>query len=126
MKRLPYAGRLGIVTHHEAGAAPICAMPPGHHVEGRPSFLHGGAIAGLLEIAAYAAIEQAFDEDERAQVKPISVNVEYMRNGNMQETFAQGRVLRIGSRIANVTAEAWQDDRNRPIAMARMMFSLRR
>ena len=126
MKRLPYAGRLGIVTHHEAGAAPICTMPPGRHVEGRPSFLHGGAIAGLLEIAAYAAIEQAFDEDERAQVKPISVNVEYMRNGNMQETFAQGRVLRIGSRIANVTAEAWQDDRNRPIAMARMMFSLRR
>ena len=126
MKTLPYAGRLGRSEHRDGGGAHYCTMPPGVDVEGRPSYLHGGAIAGLLEIAAYAAMEHALDADEQGEVKPISVNIEYMRNGNMVETFAQGRVLRIGSRIANVTAEAWQDDRSRPIAMARMIFSLRR
>jgi uncharacterized protein (TIGR00369 family) len=126
MRDLPYAGRLGITEHRDARGAPYCTMQPGLHVEGRPSYLHGGAIAGLLEIAAYVAMEHALDAEEQGEVKPISVNVDYMRNGNMVETFAQGRVLRIGSRVANVTAEAWQEDRDRPIAMARMLFSLRR
>ncbi|MGE4322167.1 MAG: PaaI family thioesterase [Sphingobium sp.] len=126
MKTLPYAVRLGITHHRDSRGAPYCTMPPGLHVEGRTSYLHGGAIAGLLEIASYVAMEYALEADETGEVKPISVSVDYMRNGNMVETFAQGRLLRIGSRIANVTAEAWQDDRERPIAMARMLFSLRR
>jgi acyl-coenzyme A thioesterase PaaI-like protein len=37
-----------------------------------------------------------------------------------KRTFAMGRVIREGRRLVNVTAEAWQDDRAKPLAMAQM------
>ena len=39
--------------------APVIAMPFADKVQGRPGFLHGGAISGLLEMAAVAAIHRA-------------------------------------------------------------------
>ena len=35
-------------------------------------------------------------------------------------SFAKGRVTKLGRRSANLTVEAWQDDRSRPIATAVM------
>ena len=53
-------------------------------------------------------------------IKPVNVTVEYLRGGLSQRTFAVGRVTRAGRRIANVSAEAWQDDPAKPIATAWM------
>ncbi len=39
-------------------------------------------------------------------------------------TRAQGIISRLGTRIANVEAIAWQDDRERPVAAARLNFLL--
>ena len=55
-------------------------------------------------------------EVDEVVVKPITVTVNFMRGGTNQDTFAAGTVTRIGNRIANVEAHAWQDDRSRPIA----------
>ena len=43
----PYAELLGITTETGEGA-PVLAMPFGADVVGRPGFVHGGALAGLL------------------------------------------------------------------------------
>ena len=100
-------------------------MPFSNDVLGRPGFLHGGAIAGLLEFAAFGALYEALG-DERPQVKPVNVTVQYMRGGINHDTFATARVTRLGKRVANVEAHAWQLDRAKPIAAAQMNVLLRR
>ena len=55
----PYALALDMVVFDDAGDAPVIAMPFADKVQGRPGFLHGGAISGLLEMAAVAAIYRA-------------------------------------------------------------------
>jgi len=100
-------------------------MPFHQDVVGRPGFLHGGAIAGLLEFAAFTSLERALD-DEAVVMKPITVTVDYLRGGTDRDTFASAEIQRLGSRIANVEAIAWQTDPASPIASARLNFLLDR
>ena len=93
----------------------MIVMPFGEDVVGRPGYLHGGAIAGLLEFAAFTTLAREID-DEAAAMKPITVTVDYMRGGTDRDTFATATVERLGTRIANVEAFAWQKDRSSPIA----------
>jgi len=123
----PYAARLGVIVERdEESGGPLVRMPPGPHLLGRPDFLHGGAIAGLLEISAIVALFHALGREERPRVKPINVTIDFMRGGRIRDTFAAGTVTRIGTRVANVEAHAWQVDRARPIAAARMNLLLAR
>ena len=125
MKPLPpYAGFLGIRTEL-SDADRLFVMPFGERVTGRPGYLHGGAIAGLLEFAAFGALYEALGE-ERPRLKPINVAVQYMRGGINHDTFAAARVTRLGRRVANIEAHAWQLDRTRPIAAAQLNVLLRR
>lgn len=123
---LPYADFLGIRVAGERGGAPLLAMPFAPGLVGMPDRIHGGAIAGLLEIAAIAAIDATLEEgvEARAVFKPITVTVDFMRPGLPAETFACGEVVRIGGRIANVAVSAWQDDPDRLIAAARMNLAI--
>jgi len=117
----PYAQALGLIV--EPGeTAPTYRMPFEHSVVGRPGFLHGGALGGLLEMAAIGALKQALGDEGEARIKPINVTVDYMRGGRDKVTRARGSVTRLGNRIANVEAIAWQDEEDRPIAAARMNY----
>jgi uncharacterized protein (TIGR00369 family) len=100
-------------------------MPFHEDVVGRPGFLHGGAIAGLLEFAAFTALSRAVG-DEAVVMKPVTVTVDYMRGGTPADTFADATIERLGKRMANVEAYAWQQDRSKPIAAARINFLLDR
>ena len=100
-------------------------MPFEEDVVGRPGFLHGGAIAGLLEFAAFTTLGRELG-DEKVAMKPITVTVDYMRGGTDRDTFASATVERLGARIANVEAFAWQKERSTPIAAARINFLLDR
>jgi uncharacterized protein (TIGR00369 family) len=91
---------------------------------GRPGFLHGGAIAGLLENAAWVAVLEALPQG--ATIKPISVTVDYLRGGGQTETYAEAEIVRLGRRIANVLVTAWQDDRAKPIATANLKMMIER
>lgn len=122
----PYAEFLGVtVEPSDDGQPPVLVMPFSGDVLGRPGFLHGGAIGGLLEMAAIVALWHALGDDD-ARGKPIGVTVDYMRGGRESPTRAKGNVTRLGSRIANVEAVAWQDDPTKPIASARMNYLLKR
>lgn len=121
----PYAELLGLTLDHDADGHPIVAMAFADDLLGRPGFLHGGAIGGMLEMAAWIALRHALGSDD-ATIKPINVTIDYMRGGRERTTFAAGSVTRLGARIANLTATAWQDDRDRPIATARLNYLLRR
>lgn len=123
---LPYADFLGIRIEGGVEGAPLLAMPYSEGLLGSPGRLHGGAVAGLLEIAAIAAIDATLDDtaEARERFKPITVTLDFMRPGLLVETYACGKVIRIGSRIANVSVEAWQEDKGRTIATARMNLAI--
>jgi uncharacterized protein (TIGR00369 family) len=120
----PYAELLGLSTLRKDGEL-LWLMPFREEVVGRPGYLHGGAIAGLLEFAALGAVREALGA-EQASVKPINVTVDFMRGGTVKDTYACGEVTRLGRRVANVLARAWQEDRARPIASAQMNVLIRR
>lgn len=120
----PYAELLGLRTERGAEGGLLWVMPFREAVVGRPGFLHGGAIAGLLEFAALGTLHEALGDGGSA--RPISVSVDFMRGGTDHDTFASAMVTRLGSRVANVEAHAWQKDRARPIAAARMNLMVRR
>ncbi len=121
----PYAELLGLTFGTDGDGRPLVTMDFAHDLLGRPGFLHGGAIGGMLEMAAWAALRAALGEEDTV-IKPINVTIDYMRGGRERTTFAAGEVTRLGARIANVTATAWQDDRDRPIAGARLNYLLKR
>jgi uncharacterized protein (TIGR00369 family) len=121
----PYAELLGLSTRHDEGEL-LWVMPFREQVVGRPGFLHGGAIAGLLEFAALGTLYEALGTQEGVSAKPINVSVDFMRGGTDTETYAAAIITRLGRRIANVEARAWQEDRAKPIAAARMNLLLRR
>ena len=125
MELPPYAHFLGITAARDEAGALVFTMPFGDVVLGRPGYLHGGAIAGLLEIAAFGAVKEALG-DAAARIKPINVTTSFMRGGTARETFASAAVTRLGARVANVEAHAWQADRGKPIASAQLNMLLKR
>lgn len=125
----PYAAALGIVIDGEGNGedSPVLRMDFAEGLSGRPGNLHGGAIAGLLDMAAWAAMQAMLDTGEApARFKPIGITIDYLRGGKHRPTFARGRVTKVGSRVATVVVDAWQEDRGKPIAAARLHFMLGR
>jgi uncharacterized protein (TIGR00369 family) len=122
----PYARllNLSVLTRDDGD---LIVMPFSDDVIGRPGFLHGGAIAGLLEFAAFSTLANALGED-RATMKPVTITVDYLRGGaeTLGDTFAAAQIERLGKRIANIEALAWQQDRTKPIAAARINFLIDR
>lgn len=117
-----YARSIGIIAAGQAeGGAPLLSLEFKHELEGRPGAWHGGAIAGLLETAGYAALRAALAAQQRdPELKPINVTVQYLSTGRTRAAHARGRIVRLGRRNANLTVEAWQEDPGRPIASAVM------
>ena len=122
----PYAQALDMTVVDEIDGAPVISMPFSDRVQGRPGFLHGGAISGLLEIAAIAAVHRALQaKGSDSAIKQVNVTVDFMRGGLSQMTYAMGEVTRLGRTMANVEARAWQDDRDKPIAMGHMHYLIK-
>lgn len=120
MDAVPYARLLGAAP--VADAPQRLVMPFSDAVVGRPGFLHGGAIAGLLELAALAEARRRVPEGVTA--KPVNISVDYLRGGRAAPTYAEASVVRLGRTVANLSATAWQDDRATPIATARLTLLL--
>ena len=123
----PYAETLGLYVDPDCADGCRLIMPYAEGVLGRPGFLHGGAISGLMEMAAIVALRRALADDGAkgrlgGRIKPINVTVDFMRGGRDKLTYSTGLVTRLGNRVANVEATAWQDDATKPIAAARMNY----
>ncbi|MBB4632029.1 PaaI family thioesterase [Sphingosinicella soli] len=120
LSSLPYARTLGLSYRREAEGIMII-MPFAKQLIGSPRRLHGGTVAGLLEVASIAQLVHVLGHEETAPgVKPINVTVDYLRSAACETTYAAALVTRMGRRIANVRAEAWQGDRDAPVAAAHM------
>lgn len=76
--------------------------------------LHGGVVGALLELAAVATV--SLRQGHAHLPKTIDITIDYLRSGKPADTYARAHVTRLGRRIASVRAEAWQFERDDPIA----------
>jgi uncharacterized protein (TIGR00369 family) len=121
---LPYARALDLRFDQDDNEVRL-TMPFAFGLVGAPGRIHGGALAGLLEIAGLAAVVIAQPDATRMpRIRPVTVTVDFMREGTPIDTFAAAEVTRLGRRIVNVSSRAWQYDRSRPIAAANINFLL--
>lgn len=122
----PYAQTMGFTTERDAEGRLILLMDYAYDKMGRPGFLHGGAIAGMLEATGYATLADTLGPEDPARIKPINVTVNFLRGGRDAVTRARATIERLGRRIANLEVVAWQDNPETPIAIAQMNLMLER
>ncbi|MEO0412144.1 MAG: PaaI family thioesterase [Pseudomonadota bacterium] len=125
---IPYATFLGLRICKDVDGALAVEMPYKEALIGspRPPRIHGGTIGALLEFAGTIAVARAARDDTDQALgtlpKPIGITIEYMRGGAPEDIMASAQVLRLGRRIANVRATAWQERKDKPNATATMHF----
>lgn len=121
----PYAHSLGMEVERMENGTPVLMFDFSERIRGRPTFVHGGALGGLLEMASMAALGCVLRQSGALPpLKPVNLTVEFLRGAGEQRTFAHARVIRTGRRLANLRAEAWQEDRGKPVAAAWMNVRL--
>jgi acyl-coenzyme A thioesterase PaaI-like protein len=136
---IPYLGHLGI-RFDRRGDELTAILPYDDRLIGNPLLpaLHGGAIGAFLELAALVELSWAMiwdrmegGGDTAAAIdagrmpplpKTIDFSVDYLRSGLPRDAYARARVNRSGRRYASVHVEAWQDNRDRPMAQATAHF----
>lgn len=118
---IPYFRFLGLeVGRDELGS--FCRLPEDPRLIGNPRLpaLHGGVVGALLESAAI--VELIMASEAEILPKTINITIDYLRSARPILTFARGSVTKHGRRVANVLVEAWQEDRNKPVAAAHAHF----
>ncbi|CAN5715120.1 PaaI family thioesterase [soil metagenome] len=124
---IPYAKFMGIsCTKHPDGAELVTTMTYAPQLIGNAQLpaLHGGTLGALLESAAI--FELMWRAETIVLPKTITFTVDFTRSAAAVDTYAHAVITRQGRRITNVRAEAWQDDRARPVAKATAIFLVMR
>jgi acyl-coenzyme A thioesterase PaaI-like protein len=76
--------------------------------------LHGGVVGAFLEVTA--VIQLMLEAESEDLPKPVDIGIDYLRSGRPVDSYARATITKHGRRVCNVRAEAWQDERSRPIA----------
>jgi len=120
---VPYAKFIGVeIVQDEQGWLFTLGTDPGNVGNPISPALHGGVVAGFMEVAA--ALAQMLTSQEPTLPKIINFSIDYIRAGKVKPTFARCTLVRQGKRIANVHVTAWQTSHDEPIATARAHFLL--
>jgi uncharacterized protein (TIGR00369 family) len=82
--------------------------------------IHGGTLGAMLEMAAIFHL--LWETESEAVPKIVNITVDYLRSAGPRDVIASAKVTKQGRRMVNVFAEAWQDDRSRPVATAQAHF----
>lgn len=116
LTHIPYARMLG-VKPLLMGNELTMIMPYSEQIIGNPTLpaLHGGAVSALMEITALVQLQLARGVTKLP--KPIGINIDYLRRGHPEDTYARAIIARQGRRVANVRVRAWQDNYENPISI---------
>jgi acyl-coenzyme A thioesterase PaaI-like protein len=118
---IPYARFMGITADVSSGEL-VGKLTYSDMLIGNTTLpaLHGGTLSALLE--STAIFEVIWQAETIVLPKTINITIEFVRSGKPLDTYANAIISRRGRRVTNVRAEAWQEDRDRPIAIAYMHF----
>lgn len=120
---IPYVKFMGIGAETVDGDV-VGRMRYSDHLVGNASVpaLHGGTLGALME--STAIFKLLWHGETEAVPKTINITVEYLRGARPQDVFARAVFTRHGRRVANVRVFAWQDDPDKPVAVATAHFLL--
>jgi len=121
LKRVPYAAYLGIKAEVH-GSEILFILPQDKKLIGNPTLpaIHGGVVGAFMEQAA--AFHLIAKMDDPVVPKIINFSLDYLRPARLRDTYAQCTLARQGRFIANISIAAWQEQRDRPCAIARAHF----
>lgn len=116
----PFARCLGIRVSEDG----TLVMPFSPRIIGNPLLpaIHGGITGAFLETTAIVGVTRELGV---APPKPIGLTVNYLRSGRALDSYANVSIVKQGRRVVAFEAQAWQDDRTKPIASAFGHFMLR-
>lgn len=121
----PYVKAMGVrFDQHGDELTGVMSFAP--HIVGNPLIpaLHGGAVGAFMEMTASASLLCAAELE--GLPKTIDVSVDYLRPAAAKDVYARAIIGRLGSRVANVRVEAWQDRREAPVATLHAHFMIKR
>lgn len=120
---IPYARFMGITAELVDGDV-VGRMRYADHLVGNPTVpaLHGGTLGALME--STAIFKLLWQGETTGVPKTINITVEYLRSARPEDVFARAEFTRHGRRVANVRVFAYQDDPERPAAVATAHFLL--
>jgi len=123
IEAIPYARHIGIDFVYSDDTQTFMLTRQAGNI-GNPILpaIHGGVIGGFMELSS--ALHLLATNAAKTYPKIIDFSVDYLRAGADTDTFAFCEVTRQGGRVANVEVHAWQDCRDKPIALARAHFLL--
>ncbi len=123
IEHIPYARFLGIRVDRK-GSEVTTVLPFRDSLIGNTMLpaIHGGAIGAMLEITS--VIQLLFDSSCERLPKTIDISIDYLRSGRPQDLYGRAIVTRQGRRVANVRAELWQEEKDKPVAACHGHFLL--
>ncbi len=121
---VPYARLMGVECGEDANGELLFSLPFYERNVGNTTLpaLHGGLIGGFLENAAL--LHLMWNRESLEAPKIVDFSLDYLRSGKAQTLHAQCEITKQGKRVAHVLIEAWQEDRKKPVAVARAHFLL--
>jgi uncharacterized protein (TIGR00369 family) len=121
---IPYARLMGVEMLEDEAGELLFQLPFSPRNVGNTALpaLHGGLIGGFLENAAL--LHLIWHRESLDAPKIVDFSLDYLRSGRPQTLFARCEITKQGKRVAHVLIEAWQEDRRKPVAVARAHFLL--
>ncbi len=138
VEQIPFCENLGIKLDC-LGNEITAHLPFKKDFIGNPAIpaLHGGIIGSFLEITAIIQLSWAIfleRKDDKIKLKTpslevqdtilqripktIDITIDYLNSGRPVESFARAKINKIGRRYASVSVKSWQEEPNKPFAMA--------
>jgi uncharacterized protein (TIGR00369 family) len=117
VEAVPYARFMGIAMEIKDGDV-IGTLTSDDKLIGniRLPALHGGALGALLE--STAIFKLLWQEQIESVPRTINMTVQYLRSAKPATTYCRAVIARQGRRVANVSASAWQENEQLPVATA--------
>ena len=120
---IPFRRHLGIRVLEAVDGHAVLLLPARPEVGNRFGNVHGGALATLVDGAmSNAILSQLAGGDRIGGTIELSIRFLEPATGSVR---AEGRVLRLGGRIAFAQADVW-DERGRMVATAQGSYALNR
>lgn len=121
---IPYARMMGVEFCQDEQGKLLFSLPFAERNVGNTTLpaLHGGLIGGFLENAAL--IHLMWNRESLETPKIVDFSLDYLRPGRSKTLYARCVITKQGKRVAHVLIEAWQDNPDKPVAVARAHFLL--
>lgn len=127
IEAIPFSRALGMVLEEVGAGVAVISMPWSPEIVGEPAtgVIHGGAVSALMDTCGGAAVMS--HPETLSGTATLDLRIDYMRPATPHQPItARAECYHVTRSVAFVRAEAWDEDRARPVAAATGAFTLDR